>query len=580
VSRPAAQAELTAWATRQAGDTPVERTAWSITLVPWRGTVRQPAEALVVTVPLFLSFGLILLIGCANVTNLLLARAVARQREIGIRLSLGAARGRIVRQLLTESLLLAVVAAAAGFAISRLVLQAIVTALTTSMPPDIGDIRLLVPDSDWRVLLFLVAGAGVSTVFFGLLPALQATRIDPMRTMRGEVIVKARPGRARNLLIGFQVSASALFLIAAAAFLRSTFAAATDDPGMRVSDTVIVGIADEATRSATVLAVTAEPSVASVSASWPAMGAAPGAAVADTAGVRATVTYKFVSPEYFTVLDIAVVRGRAFTQDERMPNLPVAVVSETTARTLWPTADAVGHVVRLDPNRESEKPAADVPHLESRAFTVLGVVRDVPGFRIAPMPKAVVYLPANTAMPKTALIARVHGDPDVARQRLLSRLVAIDATKAEVVTLLSVIRMQTYFLGIAFWLTVSLGGLALALTVSGLFSVLSYLVAQRAREIGVRIALGATTRDVTRLVLSQSVRPVGVGLIVGGGSAAALSAVLLATSAAPLGQIVHVLDPVAYGASLLVILAACLAAASIPAARAARLDPTWTLRQE
>ena len=142
-------------------------------------------------------------------------------------------------------------------------------------------------------------------------------------------------------------------------------------------------------------------------------------------------------------------------------------------------------------------------------------------------------------------------------------------------------RMETYFLQIAFWLTVVLGGLALALTLSGLFSVLSYLVEQRTREIGVRMALGATTRDVTRLVLSQSIRPVGVGLFIGGGSAAGLAALLLATpAAATIGEIVHVLDPVAYAVSLLIIIAACLVAASIPATRAARLDPTRALRQE
>jgi ABC-type antimicrobial peptide transport system permease subunit len=144
-----------------------------------------------------------------------------------------------------------------------------------------------------------------------------------------------------------------------------------------------------------------------------------------------------------------------------------------------------------------------------------------------------------------------------------------------------IVRMETYLLKIGFWFTVGLGGLALVLTLSGLFSVLSYLVEQRMREIGVRMALGATTFDVTRLVLSQSARPVVVGLLLGGGAAAGLSVVLLATpGAALIGQIVHVLDPLVYGASLLLIMTACLAAALIPAARAAHLDPTRTLRQE
>jgi predicted permease len=530
--------------------------------------------------PLFFAFGLILLIGCANVANLLLARAVARQREIGIRLSLGATRRRIVRQLLTESLLLALVATAAGFAISRVALQVIIDAVMTRMAPDLGDIRLAVPDADWRVLLFLIVGAGVSTVSFGLAPALQATRIEP--TLRGEVVRDARPGRARNFLIGLQVSASALLLICAAVFLRSALAAATFDSGMRTADTIVVQMANEPNRNAIVQAVTSEPGVATVAASWPGVGPAPRAAFAETSRAKAALAYSFVSPEYFSVLDIAVVRGRGFGSDERSSNLSVAIVSETAARTLWPDTDAVGQVMRLDPDSKLETQSGDEPPLESRTFTVVGIVRDVAGFRIAPFKEAVVYVPTSTAMPKTSLIARVYGDPELARQTLLNRLTVIDPNMArQVTTLRTMARMDTYFLQIAFWLTVVLGGLALALTLSGLFSVLSYIVERRTKEIGVRMALGATTRDVTRLVLSQSIRPVGVGLFIGAGSAAALAALLLATpAAATIGEIVHVLDPAAYAVSLLIIVAACLVAASIPAARAARLDPTRALRQE
>ena len=283
LSREAATAGLAVWDASRPDATAIERSPSGLTLVPRDGTVPQPLEALAVVAPLFFAFGLILLIGCANVTNLLLARAVARQREIGIRLSLGATRRRIVRQLLTESLLLALVAAAAGYAISRLTLEAIVHAVMSSLAPDLGDIRLSVPDADWRVVLFLLIGAGVSTIVFALAPALQATRIEPIRTIRGEVVRDARPGRARQILIGVQVSASALLLIAAAVFLRSTFAAATFDPGMRAADTIVVQIVNEPTRDAIVRAVTAEPSVAAVAASWPdAVGVAPRPAFADT----------------------------------------------------------------------------------------------------------------------------------------------------------------------------------------------------------------------------------------------------------------------------------------------------------
>ena len=340
---------------------------------------------------------------------------MARQRDIGIQLSLGATRQRLVRQLLTESLLLALVAAAAGYAISRLVLAAIINAVMTSIAPDLGDVRLWVPDADWRVILFLIVGACVSTIFFGLAPALQATRIEPVRTIRGEVMRDARPGRARNVLIGVQVSASALLLISAAVFLRSAFAAATFDSGMRTSDTVVVQVVNESTRNAILQAVTAEPSVAAVAASWPdATGGAP-AASAETSNGKTAVAYRFVSPELFDVLDVRVVRGRAFTPAERTSNLSIAVVSETAARLLSPGADAVGQVLRLDPG-----PASDmqiVPSLESRTFTVVGVVRDVAGFRIAPFKQAVVYVPTSAAMPGTSLMCALTATPNLHGKR-------------------------------------------------------------------------------------------------------------------------------------------------------------------
>jgi predicted lysophospholipase L1 biosynthesis ABC-type transport system permease subunit len=194
MSRQTAQAGLAVWDTQQSNANQSRaasrepRGASNITLVPRRGTADANLETMLVVAPLFFAFGLILLIGCANVANLLLARAVARQREIGIRLSLGASRRRIIRQLLTESLLLALAAAAAGFAISRVVLKAIVDAVMTSMLPNLGDIRLWVPFADWRVVLFLVGGAVISTALFGLAPALQATRVAPVRIIRGEVM--------------------------------------------------------------------------------------------------------------------------------------------------------------------------------------------------------------------------------------------------------------------------------------------------------------------------------------------------------------------------------------------------------
>jgi ABC-type antimicrobial peptide transport system permease subunit len=157
----------------------------------------------------------------------------------------------------------------------------------------------------------------------------------------------------------------------------------------------------------------------------------------------------------------------------------------------------------------------------------------------------------------------------------------VDPGMGQLITMRTLARMETYFLQVAFWLTLALGGLALVLTLSGLFSVLSYLLEQRAKEIGVRMALGATMRGIGRLVLSQSVRPVGVGLVVAGGLFVGLATVLMATpTAATIGEVVHVFDPMSYAGSLTCITAACVLAALIPALRAARMDPMKTLRQE
>lgn len=580
LSREAAVAGLSRWFLAQAEPRESARGRAGVTLVPWRGTVQQTLDAVAVTGPLFFAFGLILVIGCANVTNLLLARAVSRQREIGIRVSLGAGRRRIIRQLLTESLLLASVAAVAGFAVSRLALEVIVNAVAASWPPEIGNIHLIIPPADWRVVLFLFAGACVSTLSFAMFPALQAARFEPVAMMRGNVLKDARPGRARGILIGLQVSVSALLLISATVFLRGAFAAAVNDTGMRTRDSLAVGIANEEGRAAIVRTVTGNPLVERVAASWPSAIAPPHAALASVDASMTAVGYRFVSPEFFSLLDIAVTRGRLFTPEERSPALSVAVVSETTARTLWPNRDPLGQTIRLDPDPNTTPGSGD-PTLAAHALTVVGVVRDVAGFRMLPFRPAVVYLPASQALSKSALIARVHGDPGLAREKLSTALSTIGPKSYELEALVSIARMETYFLKLAFWMTVGLGTLALILTVSGLFGVLSYLVEQRTREIGVRMAMGATARDVAGLVLRQSLRPVGIGLAVGGGAAAALSKLLLWTAgAATVGRLVHVLDPVAYAAALLVILAACTAAASIPATRAARVDPMQTLRAD
>jgi predicted permease len=592
LSRGQALAQLRVWDSQRAAARAGERPGVSLVLEPRQGTVPLSADVLVLFMPLFFAFGLILMIGWANVANLLLARAVARQREIGIRLAIGGSRRRIIWQLLTESVLLALVSAALAFGISRLVLKAAIYAITSTWESSLGDLQLTVPPADWRVALFLVAGAVVSTLFFALAPALRATSLELVRAIRGEVVRDARPGRARTALIALQVTGSVLLLVCAAIFLRSTWAAATVDPGIRTADIVNVYVLNEQRRGAILDAVGSEPSVASLAASWPgelggraafAEASTPKATFADGAIGRSTVAYKFVSPEYFSVLGIDLVRGRGFTPTERSASTAVAVVSESVASQLWPGIDAVGQVLRLESDPKRDLRAPDDPPLLSRTFTIIGVARDVAGFRLGGlrMAGAGLYVPISGEVAKTSLTMRVRGDSERVRHALAERLAAIDPNMGQVSTLRTIARREAYLLRIPFWLTLVLGVLALLLTLSGLFSVLSYLVEQRTREIGVRVALGATRRGIGVLVLSQSARPVGIGLMLGSSVTAALGAALLATPlAGQIGSAVRLFDPLAYAASLLCIVTACTGAALIPALRAGRIDPITALRQD
>ena len=436
------------------------------------------------------------------------------------------------------------------------------------------------------------------TVLFGLVPALRATRIELVRTMKGEVTREARPGRGRQTLIALQVGAAALLLIASTVFLRSAFEATTANFGLRTSDTLIVPIAHEPLRAAMLDHVASLPSVAAVAAAWPWPSGPAAPARAQTIGPAVvgpqlkastqtkitTIGYDFASSEYFKVLGIDILKGRAFASDEGA-DAGVVVVSERGARRLWPGGDAIGQVVQLEgaaPPTPQRPAAARAP---SRPYTVVGIVKDIGtetslrgGLVVLDNPD--VYLPIALRAPGTSLVLRAYGDPDDARLALLDRLVAVDPAVGEIRTLRTMLRGQAFLFWVAFWATVLLAGLALTLTASGLFSVLSFAVEQRRKEIGVRMALGATTRNIARWVLSQTFWPVGVGILAGAGLVTAIVKMLTGWLPFLLGGVVRIFDPVMYGVSLLVILAACVLAASLPAWRAARIDPIETLRQD
>ncbi len=398
-------------------------------------------------------------------------------------------------------------------------MDAAIRLAVTTMPPEVAEgVTLSVPSADWRVVAFLVLGALVSTILFGLLPALQATRLELVRTMRGEVTRDGRPGRARHALIALQVGASAMLLICAAVFLRSAAAAATINVGIRTSDTLIVPIGNERTRAALLQEVAAHPSVASVAASAPApldfiRAATATAAPASSGGgsIEAPVGYQFVSPEYFGLLDIEILKGRGFTATERSAESGVVVVSERAVSRLWPDNNPLGRMIRLHADQPPDPTHPDAPRPPARNYEVIGVARNVGNHdSLFSFDGADVYVPITGDKAGTSLTLRVHGDPALARAALLDRLTPIDPSLGDIRTLRTQVGMSAYILRAAFWITVVLGALALALTVSGLFSVLS--VPRRTTVEGDRRAdsprrIGARRHGARALAVGAASRP-------------------------------------------------------------------------
>jgi ABC-type antimicrobial peptide transport system permease subunit len=257
------------------------------------------------------------------------------------------------------------------------------------------------------------------------------------------------------------------------------------------------------------------------------------------------------------------------------------VISDTIAQRFWPSGNAVGQMIRLSGPSGVATKADDAPQIPAQLFTVIGVVRDVrSALQAFDFSYSGIYLPTAPEQSKASLILRVRGDSDTARRTLLDALTKVDPALGDIATMKMMAQLDAAVLKVAFWMAVILGSLALFLTVSGLFSVLSYIVEQRRKEIGVRIALGAMPRDIVKLVLSQSMRPIAAGVLVGGVLAAAVATALLATPLAEMVGRVRAFDPVAYAASLTVIVATCLAAALLPARRAAHIDPIAALRAD
>ena len=472
--------------------------------------------------PIVIGFGLVLLIACANVANMMLARAMARQREMGVRLAMGAARSRLIRQLLTESVLLALPAAIAGFGISQAATEWGVRLMFATLPRGYLDyVPLLTLQPDARVFGFMLAAAVVSALLFGLAPAMQATRSNVMQAARGEFTTDFRPARLRDALVIGQVTVAVLLLICAAMLLRANNRLQGLDVGLHTRGLVEMEIKDSF-RAQVNQYLASDPGVQSIAAASkvPFEGSLPRVPVLpEHASTPVPAGYMYVSPEYFQVFQLPILRGRNFTADEARAGAALAVISQATAQRLWPAGDALGKTLRIERNPRQRRSLAD-PQAGPPAYSsvrIIGIARDaVNGWVGDGLDRTCVFLPTTAQAPGNVLFVQVHGEPEAVRRKLDSTLSAsLPGAVAQIHTMDEILAVQRYPFRASYWISAAIGGLALLLTLSGVYGVLSYLVTQRTKEIGIRVALGAGTGSVAGLVLKQSLKFSAAGTVIG-----------------------------------------------------------------
>ena len=373
--------------------------------------------------PIATAFVLVLLITCANVANMMLARGLARQAEIGIRLSLGAPRSRVLGQLLTEAVLLAIPGALAGFALSRFAIGAGVRLMFATIPTELAPYLRIIPLApDGRVFLFMLLASLASALLFGLAPALQATRPNIVQATRGDFESSYRPSRLRNGLVVGQVTICVLLLVCAGILLRGVGRLQRVDVGMSTHGVVRLDVNERVgTRERTLAVLRALPELRALAAASnpPFGGRYPVVVGGTTSQTVQPLFYNFVSSAFFDLLEIPLVRGRRFSADEEREDAPVVIVSESTARGLWPGHDPIGQQLRLAPESSGPRLAT------RRDARVVGVVPDVAlGTIIDPFDAPVVYYPRAPDRAGMALLARVTGEPEATMRRL-------DATLAQ-----------------------------------------------------------------------------------------------------------------------------------------------------
>lgn len=530
---------------------------------------------------------LVLLIACANVANLLLARAVDRQKEIAVRVALGASRARVIRQLVVESVVLACVGGAAGLLVASWGISLLTTAAVAGVP------RTQNVGIDWPVIMFAFALSLVTGLVFGLIPAVQVTQ-QPIRDALNEESrggsASVRQRKMRSALVVFEVAVALVLLVAAGLLLRSFSTLVRVSPGFNPSNLLVVNLplspqkyGNSVVRTTTLERVLADvralPGVqdAAITTTLPMAGAGTtihfNRAAYPPKGAEDYVMagYRAVTPEYLSMLGVPLRQGRFLSTWDREGSAPVAVINESMARMYFPDRSALGQRIQL-----GTEPDADFPTME-----IIGVVGDIKQSFDAGskaeffVPYAQFPDPVLTGMYlNTALVVRTASEPIELAPAVRSAVSGIDPAQP----LVNVRTMDTAIAGTVAQprfqttLLVVFAALAMVLAAIGVYGVMAYTVSQRVPEIGVRMAVGASPNQVVGLVVWQAAKLTLLGVVIGLG-AAAFGAVGMQS----LLFDVRALDPITFAVAPVVLGSAALLASFVPARRAARISPLAAL---
>ena len=518
----------------------------------------------------FAVIGLVLLLACANAAAVLVASAITREREIGIRCAVGASRSRIVRQLVTESVALGAIAALVGLGLSYWAIPVIGRMIEAPAGADL--------DPDLTVYLFVAIVTLVSGVAAGLAPAWHGRGADLLTPLKGDGARQDRlaPRRLRSLLVVTQAAVSVLLIVLASLFARATFRAANVDVGFDPRGlygiSAALGKVDRDGAAIRDFWARAVPEVRSLPgvleaglAELTPFGDAYRSSITREQPAR-TIYLNRTRAEYFKTLGLRVLTGRIYTQDEIAAGAPVAVVSQSLAKAYWPNESPIGRTL-----------PSQIPLATTARPVIVGVVADAITMRLHERSAFAIYEPLDPGSEQFGrLIVRVApgttGVVEQVRQRLQSVDAQADIRIASVEANLQLEASRPRMLAA---LTGSVGIIAIALCVIGLYGLTASVVGQRTREMGVRIAMGAQPADLLQLLMWDSLRPVVIGLALGAGAALLASRVVVATMF--FGVSPH--DPIAFGGAALVLLAAATLAVMLPTRRAASTDAASVLRR-